>query len=528
MAIRGVSVDGEWIMDPSKVKQEFFQHFANSFSSGSSSPICFLNDVAFPVSLNQQQQVMLEEEVTDVEIKKQCGIVRDVFFVLGRFLKGATYPFIALIPKVNDAKFVKDFRPISLIGCQYKIMGKILANRLSLVIDSLVSKEQSVFIRGRQILNGPMILSEGLVSSTASILVNGSPTQEFNFQKGLRQGDLLSPFLFLLVMESLRISFVRAMEGGFFKGIHVGSFESIHISHLFYADDAVFIGEWKEENLRHLVSILQCFYLASGLRINIQKCSIMGVGGVTHAEVTRGANVFGCEASKTPFKYLGVMVGNKMTRIQSWDLIIDKVVARLSKWKAKTISIGGRFTLTKAVLRSIPLYYFLLFKVSIGVLKRLESFRSNFLRGVDPGGRKASWFSWDRVVASKEALPEALWVSVIKAIHGPCGNLDRDIPLGKYSVWLDCVHGLSQLKGRGVNLFSCMHKNVGNGNDTLFWSENWMGDEDCQGVAESMQLEDLSNKLSSLELVDEQDSWFFKWWELPDKVFIRTMDGKIS
>ena len=134
----------------------------------------------------------------------------------------------------------------------------------------------------------------------------------------------------------------------------------------FYADDAVFIGEWREENLRHLVSILQCFYLASGLRINIHKCSIMGVGGVTNVEVNRGAQMIGCEASKTPFKYLGIMVGGKMNRLQSWDVVIDKVMA----------------TLTKSVLSTIPLYYFSMFKVPIGVLKRLESCRSNFFRGV--------------------------------------------------------------------------------------------------------------------------------------------------
>ncbi|GJW76412.1 RNA-directed DNA polymerase, eukaryota, partial [Tanacetum coccineum] len=70
--------------------------------------------------------------------------------------KGCNSSFITLIPKVNDAKFIKDFRPISLIECQYKIVGKFLANRLSSVIGSLVSKEQSAFIRGRQILDGPM------------------------------------------------------------------------------------------------------------------------------------------------------------------------------------------------------------------------------------------------------------------------------------------------------------------------------------------------------------------------------------
>ncbi|GKE09123.1 RNA-directed DNA polymerase, eukaryota [Tanacetum coccineum] len=520
--------------------------------------------------------VWLEVEVTDAEIKKavwNCGknkslgpdginfeFVRKfwdviggdvcraikIFFRSGSFPKGCNPSFITLIPKVNDAKFVKDFRPISLIGCQYKIVGKILANRLSSVIGSLVSKEQSTFIHGRQILDGPLILSEWikgcLVSSSASILVNGSPTQEFYFEQGLHQGDPLSPFLFLLVMEALHISFVRAMYEGFFKGISVGSRESVHISHLFYADDAVFIREWREENLRHLVSILQCFYLALGLRINIYKCSIMGVGGVTNAEVNRGAQMIGCEASKTPFKYLGIMVGGQMNRLHSWDVVIDKVMAILSKWKAKTLSIGGRFTLTKSVLSTIPLYYFSLFKVPIGVLKRLESCRSNFFRGVEPGKRKVAWFSWDSVVASKDVgdlgmssffamncallfkwiwrfkvQPDAMWVSVIKAIHIRLGNVDRDV------------------------------QKVGNGSDSLFWLENWLGEGSLdvkyprlfsleenkevslrdkvhngllhgfrktpRGGAEGVQMEEVSNLIDSLELVEDHDKWV---WNLDE------------
>ncbi|GJW76413.1 hypothetical protein Tco_0138095 [Tanacetum coccineum] len=127
-------------------------------------------------------------------------------------------------------------------------------------------------------------------------------------------------------------------------------------------------------------------------------------------------------------------------------------MARLFKWKAKKLFIGGRLTLTKSVLSTISLYYFSLFKVPIGVLKNLESCRSIFFRGVEPGMRKVSWFSWDSVVASKEVRglgmssffamncallfkwiwrfkvqPKATWVSVIKAIHGRLGNLDRGV-----------------------------------------------------------------------------------------------------
>nr|GEZ21584.1 RNA-directed DNA polymerase, eukaryota [Tanacetum cinerariifolium] len=88
-----------------------------------------------------------------------CDAV-EYFFVNGSFFKGCNSSFVALIPKVIDAKFVNDFRPISLIGCIYKVVTKILANRLVLIIADLVSDTQSAFVAGRQILDNPFILDE--------------------------------------------------------------------------------------------------------------------------------------------------------------------------------------------------------------------------------------------------------------------------------------------------------------------------------------------------------------------------------
>ena len=79
-----------------------------------------------------------------------------------------------------------------------------------------------------------------LLSFRGSILVNGSPTKEFQFFRGLKQGDPLSPFLFILIMESLHISFQRVVEAGLFSGIKINSM--VNLSHLFYADDAIFLG----------------------------------------------------------------------------------------------------------------------------------------------------------------------------------------------------------------------------------------------------------------------------------------------
>nr|GEZ05211.1 RNA-directed DNA polymerase, eukaryota [Tanacetum cinerariifolium] len=131
----------------------------------------------------------------------------------------------------------------------------------------------------------------------------------------------------------------------------------------------------------------------------------MGIG--THQEeVDAAATTMGCSIFTTPFVHLGVKVGGAMCGIKSWDDVVDTVSHRLSKWKLKTLSIGGRLTLIKSVLTSV-LLYMSIFKVLSGVLKLLESIRRNFLNGVDGSERKMAWISWNKLddMALKHKFP---------------------------------------------------------------------------------------------------------------------------
>ncbi|GKE32766.1 RNA-directed DNA polymerase, eukaryota, partial [Tanacetum coccineum] len=274
------------------------------------------------------------------------------FFMNGCFPRGCNSSFIALIPKIQDAKFVKDFRPIRLgLGGKWDYLDETL--------------------------------------------------KAFGFgQKWcLKQGDPLSYFLFILIMETLHLSFMRILNAGLYKGISLN--DSFMISHLFYADDIVFVGEWNDKNIYTLLNVLKCFYLASGLKINLHKSKLMGIG-VNTSVVETAANLIGCSILSSPFNYLGVKVGSNISRISSWDDVVSKVSSRLSIWKLRNLSIGGRLTLLKPVLTSIPLYHMSIYKVPMGVLKKLESIRRNFFNGTHGSVRKSTWINWSTALTPKK------------------------------------------------------------------------------------------------------------------------------
>ncbi|GJU28537.1 RNA-directed DNA polymerase, eukaryota, reverse transcriptase zinc-binding domain protein [Tanacetum coccineum] len=536
--------------------QEFLLHFQNRFDKPAERRAII--EMCYPRSLSSEQRDEIEHEVTKEELKMavwDCGtdkspgpdgytfgfyrkfwsiIENDMYaavkhlFNHGDIPVGCNASFIALILKILDANLVKDFRPISLIGSTYKIIAKILANRLVVVLGDIVNEVQSAFIAGRQILDGPFSLNEVLhwcnkkkkkslifkcclKSSRGSILVNGSPTDEFQFFKGLKQGDPLSPFLFILIMESLHLSFQRVIDDGLFKGINLN--HSLCLSHMFYADDAVFVRQWSDGNINTLIHVLDCFYHASGLRINMSKSKIMGVH-VENAYVNQAASKLGCLVLNSPFSFLGTKVGEAMSRIQAWKEVVEKVKSRLSKWKMKTLSIGGRLTLLKSVLGSIPIFHMSIFRVPSRVLHVLESIRGHFFNGHEMGSNKATWVKWNYVLTDKKHGG----LGVITAIHGDYDKVESRCHAVGRSCWLSIVNEVRILKNKGMNIFDFMNLKLGNGDTTRFWTDRWYAGgiikdlcprlfalDNCKEIS----LDSLAEVVRSINLVSSADRWIW-------------------
>nr|GEX69118.1 RNA-directed DNA polymerase, eukaryota [Tanacetum cinerariifolium] len=259
LSIRGVMADGVWIENPDLVKDEFVQHFSSIF--GKPTDICVSIDMNFPKVLSSVQKEELECDVSNEELKRavwDCGMDKSPGpdgFTFGFFRK-----FWSTIE--NDV-----YEAVTYFFTNWVIPQDHCQNldeSSCRVIGDIVNEVQSAFIADTQILDGPFILNEvmhwctvkkkqalifkvdfekacdsvrwdfldevlqkfdfgnkwrmwiqsSLRSSRGSILVNGSPTEEFQFYKGLKQGDPVSPFLFILIMESLHLPFQRVVDAG--------------------------------------------------------------------------------------------------------------------------------------------------------------------------------------------------------------------------------------------------------------------------------------------------------------------------
>nr|GFB27867.1 RNA-directed DNA polymerase, eukaryota [Tanacetum cinerariifolium] len=458
-------------------------------------------DFTFPTRLSSYQVQDLERTVTYEEVKRtawDCGtnkspgpdgfsfefyckywttIDDDVFqavryfFVNGHFPRGCNSSFIALISKIQDAKFVKDFRPISLIGSVYKIIAKIFANRLGVVLTYLISDVQSAFVANRQILDGSFIFNELLswckFKKLNAIIFKVDFEKAFDSVKWDYLDDTLKAFGFGSkwrnwisgclnnAMGSVLVNGSPTLEFQFHKGLK-----------------QVFIGEWNNNNIQTLLSVLRCFYLASGLTINLHKSKLMGID-VSSNVVATAASLIGCSILTAPFNYLGVKVGSNMSRITSCDDVISKVGSNMS-----------RITSCDDVISKVS--------------SRLSKWK---LKLLSIGDRKLAWIGWNMVLTSKKNGD----------IFGNKGALNTHKLIPRRSSWQDVNLVIHSLQGKGINLMDFIQKKVGNGENTSFWDDSWLGEVALKVLYKRLYALEMCKSISVTEKMVHPNLSLFSW-----------------
>ncbi|RVW74598.1 Transposon TX1 uncharacterized 149 kDa protein [Vitis vinifera] len=228
------------------------------------------------------------------------------------FIKSLNTTFLVLLPKKGGAEDLGDFRPISLLRGLYKLMAKILD--ASLIANKVIDSWQKDKRKG-------LICKLDIEKAYDSINWQFLMKVFFPSTKRLRQGDPLSPYLFVMGMEVLSALIRRAVEGGYLVGYKI----------------------W------------------GGRRIKLAKSEIIPVGEVQELDVM--AMEIGCRVGSLPSSYLGLPLGAPNKALSAWDGVEERVRRRLALWKCQYISKGGRITLIKSMMASMPIYQMSFFRI---------------------------------------------------------------------------------------------------------------------------------------------------------------------
>ena len=342
-----------------------------------------------------------------------------------------------------------------------------------------------------------------MISKFYRLMFNGSPAGFFRSSRGLRQGDPLSPYLFVVGMEVLSSLLKRAVDGNFISGCRLGNREGgeLVISHLLYADDAIVFCEANSEQLMCLRWTLMWFEAVSGLKINLNKSEIIPLGRVDNVESL--AVELGCRVGSLPTRYLGLPLGAPHRALRVWESIEERFRKRLSSWKRQYISKGGRLTLIRSTLSSLPIYFLSLFRMPKSVCARLEKIQKDFLWGGGNLDRKPHLVNWKTVCLEKsrgglgvrglsvmnQALlckwcwrfaneRDSLWRMVISAKFGEeaGGWYSRDIRGGYGTgLWKD-------IRKERLSFSQNVIPSLGNGSRLAFWKDPW-GEETVLSLA---------------------------------------------
>eukprot|EP00253_Pinus_taeda_P015595 PITA_15595 len=310
---------------------------------------------------------------------------------------GTKSTFLALIPKETNPRSFDRYRPISLCNSSYKIVAKLLANRIKPLLQHLISPAQGGFVQGKQIINNVIQIQEALQSSFArkeqgmivkldmsnafdrvnrsflfrvleafgfcqdfiniikactdnvwiAPLVNGRPTEFFSATRGLRQGCPLSPFLYILLADSLSRKLSQEQHRGFIPGIRIVQ-EVPSVNHALFADDAILLGGASLRMAKAFKLILQKFCNVTGALISERKSAVFA-WNADQQTIDRIASELGFKgyAEWDKIKYLGLPLTLGSNRNNLWEEVISKFNKKIAAWGGIWLSSGGKLTLIK-------------------------------------------------------------------------------------------------------------------------------------------------------------------------------------
>ena len=450
---------------------------------------------------------------------------------------------ITLIPKQLGLETISHFRLISLCNTIYKIVTKILLHQLKHLMPTLVSPSQTAFISRRDTNNviitqelvytierkkgkeGFMIIKVDLeraydqlewsfvrsmlvslgfhldtvelilscISTTmAALLFNGDQIGEICPYHGLSQGDLISPYIFILCMEYLSALINLKCKEGSWKKIKA-SRNGHGFSHIFFADDLLLFAKTNKRNIGVVVEVLDEICKLSSLKISKEKSKIFFLPNVTAEDKLEIVNLIGIYKTHNLGKCLGFPIIHKGRRRNEFQFVVERVQAKLDGWKSKCLLPTRRLVLIKAVMTSIPEYIMQCHKLPVKVCEEVNKLVRDFLWGSTVDKKKIHLVGWNKVTnplnlgglgivemkARNSALLAKLCWRIASSSNMPwaqmltCKYLTPHRLRGNSRkqpapwIWKACKEG-------GVNFNKGLRWSIANGESVSAWTDFWL------------------------------------------------------
>jgi hypothetical protein len=518
--------------------------------------------------------------------KAWCNVGRKVTEAVLSFLNGGPFDAainatnICLIPKVPSPESVKDYRPISLCNVVYKLISKVLANRMKFVLPHIISSEQSAFIPGRLITDNIIVAFETLHTMETrlkgrngfmalkldmskaydrlewdfleammrklgfddrwvrlimtyirtisyAILINGQSHGHIVPSKGIRQGDPLSPYLFIICAEALSSMLNHAAGLGRISGVPICR-GGTRINHLLFADDSLLFGKANLEEWRHIKEILDVYERASRQKVNMEKTSIFFSKNTTEEKRVSILQETWLHPSQHYESYLGLPALVGRSRISTFNYIKSRIWNRMNGWKENFLSHAGKEILIKVVLQAILTYTMSVFRLPTTLCREINMLMSKFWWGhMDNYDRKA-WMSWKGLGRSKNSRGLGYWdlesfnIALLakqgwRLIQNP-GSLAARVLKEKYfpqNSFLEASLGYrpsyiwNSIWLANPLLREGLIWKVGDGPKINIWGDRWIFSPHSNSIQFPMHILNRDSKVA--EIID-QDS---RWWNIP-------------
>ncbi|GKU95851.1 hypothetical protein SLEP1_g9158 [Rubroshorea leprosula] len=343
---------------------------------------------------------------------------------------------------------IQKFRPICLLNVAYKVLSKVIVNRLRPHLQSLIGPFQNSFLAGRSTTDNIILTQEAIhsmrrmkgrtgaatfkidlhkafdsiswdfllevlvdfnipaplirlimfsISSLKlSVLWNGNELPYFQPQHGLRQGDPLSPYLFIMAMEKLSHMILSQVQTGSWKPFKV-SRGGLALSHLFFANDLMLFCQASQTQIAMVMDCLSEFSGRSGLEINLAKSKLYISPNIQSNVANALSSLCGIPLTCNLGVYLGVPIIHGRSTTATYKYIVEKIQIKLASWKQSLLSFASRRILVQSVTSSIPTYSMQSVLLPKSTCDAIDSLNRKFLWGSDSNSAKLHLVSWGDV-----------------------------------------------------------------------------------------------------------------------------------